>query len=54
MYNRDAYKEAFIMTPNLVRLACIGLFSLTTAVSADKSYNWTDNLPPVEVFGPVF
>jgi hypothetical protein len=28
--------------------------SATTAVAADKSYNWTDNLPPVEVFAPVF
>src|ERR1035441_7798550 len=43
------------MPLNLSHLLCVGLMcSATTAVAADKSYNWTDNLPPVEVFAPVF
>src|ERR1035437_9417051 len=42
------------MPLNLTRLLCVGLICSATAVSADKTYNWTDNLPPVEVFAPVF
>jgi len=33
---------------------CLGLLCSANALLAEKPFNWTDNVPPVEVFAPVF
>ena len=60
MFNRMFRKEVqYAITEkkvpmSLIRLLSIGLLCSATAALAEKPFNWTDNLPPVEVFAAVF
>ena len=60
MFNRKFRKEVqYAITEkkvpmSLIRLLSIGLLCFAPATMAEKSFNWTDKLPPVEVFAPVF
>jgi hypothetical protein len=41
------------MSSNSTRLG-FGVLCFAAVALAEKSFNWTDNMPPVEVFAPVF